>query len=179
MGIGSQIETAQSSQEGDAMKNTIDYAVKVAIPAAMSVLPKKMDAVNARAMILAIALQESRMAHRLQIGGPARGFCQFEQGGGVYGVLNHHSTKAIASDVCNLLAYKPTPAVVYEAIANNDTLAFAFARLLLWTLPASIPTIGQQAEAWRQYLSAWRPGIPHPKTWEWAFTTAHQYVREL
>ena len=55
----------------------------------MQLLPAKMDSPQARAMLKAIALQESRFEHRKQIGGPARGFWQFEQGGGVRGVLNH------------------------------------------------------------------------------------------
>ena len=37
-----------------------------------------MDSAKARVMLLAIGLQESRFEHRRQIGGPARGFWQFE-----------------------------------------------------------------------------------------------------
>lgn len=50
---------------------------------ALKLLPS-MDSVRARMMLLAIGLQESRFEHRRQLGnGPARGFWQFESGGGV------------------------------------------------------------------------------------------------
>ena len=54
----------------------------------MALLPDRMDTPEARVMMLAIGLQESRFVHRRQIKGPARGFWQFEQGGGVIGVVS-------------------------------------------------------------------------------------------
>jgi hypothetical protein len=63
---------------------------------ALSLLPPRMDTPEARALVLAICLQESGgLYNRLQIGGgPARGYPQFEKGakakpGGVYALLNH------------------------------------------------------------------------------------------
>src|SRR5699024_10369063 len=53
---------------------------------ALSLLPAVMDTHQARVMLLAIALQESDLAYREQIGGPAHGLWMFERGGGVKGV---------------------------------------------------------------------------------------------
>ena len=50
----------------DVLKNNI-------IPAALSLLPPKMDTPEARAMLGAIALQESALRYRQQVGGPAKG----------------------------------------------------------------------------------------------------------
>ena len=115
-------------------------------------------------MIIAICLQESRLQHRKQINGPARGFAQFERGGGVKGVMHHRATASFAAEVCKALSYEPTSNAVYDALSDNDVLAAVFARLLLYTLPRPLP--GPADEGWEQYLSAWRPGKPHPETWE-------------
>lgn len=48
------------------------------IPAALSLLPSKMDTPEARAILIAIALQESNLKHRRQVGGPALGLLQWE-----------------------------------------------------------------------------------------------------
>src|SRR3546814_6857126 len=63
-------------------------------------------------MLLAIGLQESRFLHRAQIGGPARGYWQFERGG-VHGVLSHHASKAEAGKLCAALDYAPSEDIVY------------------------------------------------------------------
>lgn len=121
---------------------------------------------EAVALMLAIAMQESRIQHRAQVGGPARGFYQFERGGGVAGVLAHASTKTHAEFACNALLVEPAADDVYRAIQYNDVLAAAFARLLLWASPAALPTFAQGPQpAWDYYLAQWRPGKPHPDTW--------------
>jgi hypothetical protein len=130
------------------------------IPAAMSLLPERMDTPPARIMLLAIGLQESRFTHRKQVRGPARGFWQFEAGG-VNGVARHHASKDHLRGVCDALRYDTGE--VYGAIADNDTLAACVARLLLWTHPAPLPT--NAADGWAYYLNLWRPGKPHPETW--------------
>lgn len=155
----------------------IEHLNRYTLPAALSLLPKAMDTPHARAMLLAIALQESKCCHRRQILGPARGFYQFEKGGGVKGVLIHWATKAHAVQAMQLLQY-PDCAVetAYAAIEHNDTLATVFARLLLYTLPDKLPTDTQTNEAWMQYLAAWRPGKPHPETWNACFARAWSLV---
>lgn len=131
----------------------------------LKLLPKKMDTDKARIMLITIGLQESRFEHRTQIGGPAHGFWQFEKGGGVRGVLNHYATKNYAENICSNLLIDKNEDVVYDAITYNDPLACAMARLLLWTIPYSLPEIGDKDTAWDQYISVWRPGKPHRDTW--------------
>ncbi len=133
------------------------------LPAALSLLPPAMDTRAARIMLLSIGLQESKFQHRMQLAGPARGFWQFEKGGGVAGVFAHPATAGLAETVCAALNYPATAVVVYQALADNDVLACAFARLLLWTLPEPMAVTAE--DGWRQYLAAWRPGTPRPETW--------------
>lgn len=120
---------------------------------------------EARVMLVAIAGQESNWQYRKQVGGPARSFWQFEEGGGVHGVLNHPSSQDKIITVCNALLISPSVSEVYEAMAWNDLLAAAMARLLLYTDAASLPPLGAQQEAWDYYLRNWRPGAPHPESW--------------
>jgi len=140
--------------------------------AALGMLPAKMNSAEAKAMMIAIALQESRFEHRRQIEGPAHGFWQFEAGGAVYGVLRHEATRDHIRVVCDALCYKPEALTCYYAIEHNDILAAAFARLLLWSLPGKLPARGDAQLGWQQYLDAWRPGKPHADTWPRLFAEA-------
>lgn len=137
------------------------------IPAAYAVLPPAMKSVEATAMLLAIGQQESRWEHRAQIGGPAKSFLQFEQGGGVKGVLSHAATAVIARDAFKALRYPRDMTVpdAFNAMQHNDVLALVFGRLLLWTMPQPMPRRDQQAAGWLIYLGAWRPGKAHPQSW--------------
>ena len=139
-----------------------------AIFPALRLLPDKMDSRPARAMLIAIALQESRIKHRAQIGGPARGYWQFELGGGVRGVLTHPASKPHIRSVLSALDYDPDSDAsnCWTAIEHNDLLAAAFARLLLWTLPSDLPAQNAPGAGWTQYIAAWRPGKPHRETWD-------------
>lgn len=139
--------------------------LKLAINPALDLLGARFASDEARVMLVAIGYQESRFQHRAQIGGPARGFWQFEQGGGVHGVLQHHSSRAHALRVCEALRYKPTENLIHTVLADNDVLAAAFARLLLWTDPGPLPAIGDVDGTWGYYLNNWRPGKPHPGSW--------------
>lgn len=145
-----------------------------AIVPALKLLPSSMDSPQAVAMLIAIAAQESRIEHRAQIGGPARGYWQFELGGGVRGVLTHPSSKPHIQSALAALDYDAdSPAITcYGIIQHNDILAAAFARLLLWTLPDPLPDHGEPTEGWDQYIAAWRPGKPHRSTWAAHFATA-------
>ncbi len=131
----------------------------------LALLPRRMNSPEAVAMLLAIGLQESRFTARRQIGGPARGFYQFERGGGVAGVLQHHSTREIVCNILDRLEYDREVPTSYAAIEHNDALATVYARLLLWSLPHALPGPGEDELAWDQYLEAWRPGRPHRQTW--------------
>jgi hypothetical protein len=137
-----------------------------AIAPALAMLPARMSSVPAVAQMLAIGLQESRFEHRRQIGGPARGFWQFEQGGGVRGVLRHSASRVHAQAVCRARNVIATESAVYAALEHDDVLAAAFARLLLWTDPKPLPALGDEQGAWDLYLRVWRPGKPHRHTWD-------------
>lgn len=147
------------------------YALAHVLPAALALLPAKMDTPQARAMLLAVGLQESKFQHRRQVGGPARGYWQFELAG-VDGVFVHSASHEHARRVCAALDYHSDTVDVRLAIADNDILACAFARLLLWTLPDALPGRDEPDVAWAQYLDAWRPGKPHPETWAAHWATA-------
>lgn len=150
--------------------------IHLGLEPALALLPKEMDSLQARAIVLAICLQESKLTHRRQGGGgPARGYPQFERAG-VLGVLSHEHTSTHASVICALFDVKPLVANVYAAVEFHDVLAAAFARLLIWTLPQALPSRGQVDESYGQYLSAWRPGKPRPETWPANYTRAWDLV---
>lgn len=140
---------------------------------ALDLLPARMGSIEARIMLIAIALQESGLAHRWQvvdlarpwIKGPARGLLQFEQGGGVKGVLTHKSSREYAVDVCMERRVVAAPIQVYEALHQDDILAVALGRLLLWTDPRRLPDVGDALSAWALYARVWRPGKPHIDKW--------------
>ena len=146
---------------------TPDYLRAHVLPAAYAVLPKAMQSPAATAMLIAIALQESKCCHRRQLGGPARGLWQFELGG-LRGVLSHKASKPHLANALEALSYPVTDdaTVPYVAIEHNDVLAAVCARLLLWTLPAPLPGPQEPSVGWGACLSAWRPGKPHRETWD-------------
>lgn len=151
----------------------IEHIRDYVLPAAYQILPSGMRSAEATALLLAIGLQESRFMYRAQIGGPARGFWQFERTGGVAGVLHHSATADLAQRAGWALRYPElTPSVAHEAIEHNDVLAAVFARLLLWTVPGRLPKINEPQQAWQTYLLGWRPGKPHAHTWPGHYTAA-------
>lgn len=157
----------------------LDIIVKQAIRPAYDLLPSRMASDAATVMLLAIGLQESRFEHRRQIGGPARGFWQFERGGGVKGVLNHPSSRSYALDVCSERGVLATPTAVYERLEGDDVLAACFARLLLWTDTPPLPPVPHAPAAWSLYTRTWRPGKPHRDTWDALYAKAVATVEAL
>ena len=143
--------------------------------ATAALLPNALDSNEAWAMLFAIAKQESRLDARRQIGGPARGFWQFEMGG-VRGVLQHKASQPLIHAVLDRLDYDHDPMTSFTALEHNDVLAFAYARCLLWTLPGKLPARGDAAGGWRQYADAWRPGKPHRETWDAFFEDAWDII---
>ena len=144
---------------------TLDQVITNVFPQAFSLMPMRLDSPEARVELLAIGRQESRFIYRRQVEGPARGFWQFEQGGGVRGVLMHPATTALIREVCEARQVQCNAPAVYRAIENDDILACCMARLLLWTDPHPLPAVDDAAGAWDYYVRCWRPGKPHPKTW--------------
>lgn len=152
----------------------MNFPFQTICTAAISLLPPKMDSREARAMLMAIGLQESRFMYRKQLGGPARGFWQFEQGGGVRGVIEHAATGPLIRPLLDRMNYDQHPATAYSAIADNDVLACVFARLLLWTVPGPLPGPTESQRAWEYYIEGWRPGKPHRSTWDAFYAQAWQ-----
>jgi hypothetical protein len=158
----------------------IEQIARFVIPAALDLLPPAMTSPEARAMLLAIGLQESEFRLRRQSGGgPARGFWQFEKPG-IRGVVTHTASRKHLATVLGELRYGAAlgqTATLHAIVEHNDILACIFARLLLWTLPDPLPTPDQAARGWAQYLDAWRPGNPRPETWGAHYDQAWAYVR--
>jgi hypothetical protein len=163
---------------GVLLMSALPYIAKVVIPAAYSMLPFQMRAPESRAMIIAICLQESRFEHRRQIGGPARGFPQFELAG-IRGVLNHHATRPHILKVLQELQYDDSPETSYAAIEHNDTLAMAYSRLNLWWHPDKLPGPGEVDRAWNYYIETWRPGKPHEHTWDAFYSRAWAELQKV
>lgn len=145
--------------------------VETAINPALAMLPSAMDSLAARVQLIATGLQESRFEHRFQVvkgggKGPARGFFQFERGGGCTGVVKHPAVRDLTKWMCEQRGCAFTPLAIWQAIENDDVLAAALARLLYWTDPKRLPAIGDADGAWAYYLRVWRPGQPHRHTWD-------------
>ena len=141
--------------------------------------PKPTD--EAARFLLAVAMQESgaNLDARYQNSpgdspGPARGFWQFEQGGGVAGVLSHGASKDLAAKACAQTAVVAKPAAVWRTLEGHGALAAVFARLLLLTDPQSVPT--EERTGWDCYLRLWHPGKPHPETWAANWNRATQVI---
>ncbi len=155
---------------------TLTEIVREAINPALSLLPPRMTSDAAMVELLAIGLQESRFEYRRQIKGPARGFWQFERGGGVRGVMRHSASRPHAYTLCNARGIPFDEATVYRSLEMDDVLAAGFARLLLFTDPNPIPENDPQA-GWDYYVRNWRPGKPHRQTWDAFYVQASAFVR--
>lgn len=134
---------------------------------------------DAARFLLAVCKQESDLMHRYQLGvgnhpGPARGWAQFERGGGVAGVMLHPVSRQTVVRACERLGVHFEAGAIWRAIEGNDDLAVTLARMLLRTDPQAIPTT--QAAAWDCYLRLWRPGKPHPDKWPEAWRAASSVV---
>ena len=137
------------------------------IPAALSLLPEKMDTPEARAILIAIALQETALRHRRQVGGPALGLLQWELPQ-VGLILRHPVVGPLARNVLATLVYDPGDPPherIHAAMEHNDILQAAFSRLLLWPDAAPLPKRDDVQGSLATYLRVWRPGRPRPETW--------------
>ncbi|MBT2322512.1 hypothetical protein J7E62_09160 [Variovorax paradoxus] len=160
---------------------TLDEILATAISPALALLPARMDSVEARVMLLAIGLQESKFEHRYQVlngtkrKGPARSFWQQEEGGGIKGIYNHAASRPHLEHICLLRSVPFGVRQIWEAIENDDVLAAGAARLLLFTDALPLPDVDDVDGAWKLYaVRCWRPGKPHPETWP----GYHQQARE-
>jgi hypothetical protein len=156
---------------------TLEYLAGVAIPSALVLLPDAMDTPEARAMLIAICLQESGARERQQIGGPAMGFAQFERIG-IEGVLTHPASRDHILSAIVTLRYPADVGACYRAVRDNDVLAMAFARCLLWTDKHPLPGPDESEHGYGAYLRTWRPGKPRPRTWDGHFARAWAVTAE-
>lgn len=124
----------------------------------------------ARILTMTIAGQESNWQYRRQINGPARSYWQFEKGGGAAGLFNVLPAQLEA--VCRAFDIPYDLSTVFEAMAWNDTLGCAMARLLLWDDPNPLPAVGDKEAGWQYYLRNWRPGAPHRESWDGLYDKA-------
>jgi hypothetical protein len=156
----------------------LDALLRTAVNPALSLLPPKMDSDAARVEMLAITLQEADGIHRVQHGGgPAHGLWQFEEGGGVRGVMRHPASRDFARAVCSTRRVPFVLRAVWEALPHDDILSAAFARLLLWTDFKPLPGVdAPAAEGWAYYERNWRPGKPHPEKWPACHAAARAQV---
>lgn len=159
------------------------FAQNALVPA-LRMLPGWMDTQEARAQILAICLQESDLRYRKQVGGPAKGYAQFETGG-IQAVLHHATVGPVAKLAMERLDYYGTGlldglvVVAYTAVEHNDILTCVFARLLLSADPQALPKKTEPQKGWEQYLRSWRPGKPHPEKWPACFSRAWNIVETM
>jgi len=146
-----------------------------AVSKALFMLPPAMTSLQARVMLFAIGLQETRFEHRRQLIkkggellpiGPAKSYWQGERTGGMCkGVVNHDASRYWMAHVCQARDVAFNATAIWNAIETDDVLAAAAARLLLFTDPKRLPEVGDVGGAWNLYLRTWRPGKPHPQTW--------------
>jgi hypothetical protein len=132
----------------------------------LALLPPALTSDSAAIQLITTALQESGFTTRQQSGnGPAHGFWQCEQGGGVAGVLSNRATRDMALALCNVRHVLPYPGSVWNALLEDDPFAGAWARLIYWADPAPLPSLQDVPGSWAYYLNNWRPGAPRPETW--------------
>lgn len=140
---------------------------------------------EAEVMVLAIGGQESKFLARRQIIkkdgklvplGPATSWWQFEENGGVRGVLTHPANEKMERRLCSVRGVPYEKHAVWEAMQHDDVLGAGMARMLLASDSRRLPAIGDVEGAWRYYLSIWRPGKPHQATWAKAYADARAMV---
>lgn len=155
----------------------IRFVHQFIVPAAYALLPDRMSAPAATALLLAIGLQESKFLARQQLHGPAKSFWQFEVAG-VAGVRTHPRTRTPLTDALRALRYPTTlpPSLLHAAIEDNDVLAAVCARLLLWTDPQALPLRDEADRAWTIYFGCWQPGRPRPADWAANYQAAWEIV---
>jgi hypothetical protein len=125
---------------------------------------------RARVLLMTIAGQESAWKFRVQQGGPAHSYWQFEKGGGVAQLFAVTPTQL--RKVCEALDISYDIDTVYQAMVYNDVLACSMARLLLWQDPAALPAVGEVDLAYAYYDRNWRPGAKRPQDWPPNYATA-------
>lgn len=153
-------------------------AVLDVVNKALLQLPPSMRGEPCKPLLLAIALQESGLATRVQYGGgPAHGLWQNERGGMVHGVLSNGMTRGSALLLCQDAGVAANDMDVWQRLAVDDVLAAGFARLGLWADSAPLPPVGDAQAGWVCYNRNWRPGKPRPADWPAHYALALETYR--
>lgn len=134
-------------------------------------LPPAMNTPQSRLMLMAAAGQETGWANRTQVGGPARGFWQFDMTA-IVDLLGNSVTGSLVLAACALWDVPGDAPTIYEAIAWHDPLACHMARLLFLADPAPLPAVGDAAGAYACYTRNWRPGVERPAAWALVYAQA-------
>ena len=148
----------------------ITASQRASVAEALALLPPQMRKPEAVVLIYSIGLQESQYLYRRQVIrgqqiGPAKGYYQFERGGGCKGVVEHSASRYWMHHICRERGVNFTATAIWNAIQQDDVLAAAAARLLLFTDPKKLPALGDARGTWNLYKRTWRPGKPHPDKW--------------
>ena len=96
-------------------------------------------------------------------------------------MLHHAVCGPHLTAVCERYGLMPEADRIWNALVYNDSLAFAVARLLLWTDPAALPAVGDADAALAYYARNWRPqwwerGMPEPGRWAGSYAEAMDAV---
>lgn len=145
--------------------------LRIDIEEGLSILPAGLRTDAARVLLYATSRQENPGRSPRQIVrnskngkfepvGPAAGDYQMEKGGGIYGLLNFKSptVQSLLAGVCKSRGVPQTADALFAGIQTDPILAAALARLLYYTDPKALPSVGDEAGTWALYLRVWRPG---------------------
>lgn len=134
----------------------------------LELLREPYTGLRAEVALVVIALQESRLLDRWQIGGgPGRSWWQVEPQ--TYGAVvqkwayGRSKLRELGLIDKRGLPIKGAPA---DILAYSELAACIVARGIMWLDPEPLPAIGDEEECWEMYARrCWRPGKPIKGTW--------------
>ena len=133
---------------------------------------------HAGRLILAAAIQESDLMHRHQIGGPAHGFGQEEPIGAAEALRIDNSI--LRTRFLDRIGLPQDAVELHRALEWSEIGMVISARLKLWPISAPLPASAfDEAVAWHQYKTAWKPGKPHRHRWQHSWSTACQAMTDV
>lgn len=133
---------------------------------ALALLPESLSGREAEVLLLTTGLAASGFRNRRDARSQGRGYWRAEPDGVmVGGVLRAVQTRDLAVAVCDARQVPPIAERVYSALEHDDVLAAALARLLLWSDPAGLPPLGDEAGAWACYQRHWAVDESDRRSW--------------
>ena len=122
-----------------------------------------MDTAEARCLLHVTAGVESAWTYRVQKPvAYAHSYWQMERRGAAIEVLTNDITRGLFDEIRKAQGVGPGLDMVFDAIIDDDRLAYAMARLRYWIVPEPLPAIGDLDHTWHYYVTTWRPGKPDP-----------------